>query len=138
VPTPYCTPSDLTTYAASVASLSTLSSGQLTGACARASAEMDGWFAQRYALPLVSWGADVTAIACDLAVYYALKMAGWVPETPANDPYQIAYDRAHAWLDKVARRVLTPSAVPGSNAAGGMPLFFAQPRRGWGAGNPQI
>ncbi len=116
----YATLADLTTTGLPATALGALTSAQQQGALDDASAEMDGYFAGRYALPLSSWDVSVTKVCLKIAVWNLLKTRGFNPASGADSTIRMDYDDALDWLNRVQRKALHPPVTP---AAGQSPTY---------------
>lgn len=97
----------------------------LTAACD----VVDSYLSNRFTLPLVTFGGDVTRAVCIIAAYDLLSGRGWNPASTGGDSDQLSarYDSVKDWLRDVARGLVTPvvtdSSAPtgGAVEAGGLP-----------------
>lgn len=90
----------------------------LDKALADASADIDGYLAGRYVIPLSPAPANVTRLACDIARYY-------LQINEANEQVKARYDAALKFLTKVATGEIKIGATaagvePPANTAGGV------------------
>lgn len=88
-------------------------------ACADASAQIDGYLAGRYALPLASTPPNLTRIACDIARYRLY-------ENQPTETVATRYEAAVKYLEQIALgRIALPPSVSGAAVASeaGLPAF---------------
>lgn len=124
----YATTTELARRAPAKA-LSGVSTDDQTAALADASALADDFLAGRYALPLATWGGDLTRAVCAIALYDILSKRGFGAPGDAT-LYKQRADEARAWLEKVQTgaatltRNVAPAASPATRVA-------TSTRRGW-------
>lgn len=127
-PSQYATATDLAQIGALPAFVQSLSSAQVTEALQTASSIMDGYFASRFTLPILTWTYDVVQWCCVIAVYHLAASRGLNPNNPAELIYQDRYDRAMKWLKDVANNQATPQMTDSSTGAQpGFPAPAASP-----------
>lgn len=114
--------------------IASLSSGTRQEALDRASAELDGYLAARFALPLSSpYPTELLRRTVDVAVYLLMRHRGFNPDA-ANDQLIVkGYDDAIAWARGVARgEVQVIGALDGTSTVGeGAPEVETTDSRGW-------
>lgn len=90
-----------------------LADADIGDAIAGASAMADSYIANRgYALPLTSWGADLTRAVCQIAAWDVLvHLRGVNPEDAAHAAIAKGRDDATAWLRDVSKGVANLSLV---------------------------
>lgn len=124
---PYCTQADLTQRfgAAELIQLTDLvqlgvpDAATVAQACADAAAQIDGYLAGRYALPLASVPPNLTRIACDIARYRLY-------ENQPTETVSIRYEAAVKYLEYIALgKIALPPDSAGAVAASeaGGPVF---------------
>ncbi len=133
----YATLTDLAAYGLPATVLSGIASGTQTTALAAASSKLDGYLASRYALPLTTYGTDVTQCVCAWAAAELLFMVGFRPD--GSD--QTVIDRSErwdAWALNVSKGHIHPSGgltTPGPAAEGrvasGTLSVTSSSQRGW-------
>jgi phage gp36-like protein len=132
--TVYATQTDLARHGVRTAATTGVASGDLDAALAAASAFADGYLANRYTLPLLTYGADLTACVCKLAAWEVLSaLRGHSPDG-GDAIWKTRRDEAVAWLEKVASRDVTPASVTDSTPdyeESGEPKTKAPSLRGW-------
>ena len=69
-----------------------------------ACAEIDGYLAKRYRVPLAAPPRVITKYAKDIAVYNLVSRAG-IDESDREKTYLNRYNAAVSWLDKVAKGI---------------------------------
>jgi phage gp36-like protein len=131
----YCTPADLTTYAINPAALVNISNGEQVAACQAASEKADSYMRGRYALPLSSWGSDVTMHTAYIAVYLLMSARGYNPSAGADETFRLRYEDAVAWFEGIQRQAVHPDVVPAVAQPGDpihdLPRVITSPQRGW-------
>lgn len=98
----YATEAELTSLALPTGALRGVGSVDIAAVLEEASQEADSYLRARYAVPLTSWGQDLTGAVCRLAAWRLLVRRGLDPDSSA---YQAAQDDAKAaiaWLRDVA------------------------------------
>lgn len=127
---PYAQPADLITYGMTAAALSTPATNTQaqTQSILGASEIADSYLRQQFALPLVSWGADLVQHVCWLAQYTLINLRGFNPESAADVNYLEKYKLAKKWFEDVAAGRVSPSVTDSSpGAVPGKPEPAAQP-----------
>lgn len=104
---------------AAVASVATLTQQAALDA---ANAEVDGYLAGRFKLPLSVWGADLKMHVCARAAFTILTVRGYNPEDGADKAIEDRSKAAEKWLKGIADGDITPnvtdSSTVGSNDSG--------------------
>lgn len=149
---PYCTPSQLA-QVVQPAVLSLATGAQQTQACVNATAEADSYLSNRFEMPLLSWGADLTLYTSYLAAYQLVRLLiGVAPQAGSDDVYdtlrRLAIGgkrneenaaRQEGWFEKVQRQAIVPDVTPtlavGSDPGHDAPQVTSLPQRGWQQGN---
>jgi phage gp36-like protein len=135
----YCTPADLPRFGLPSVVLEELETTveSQTDACLAATDEAEGYLANRYSMPLVSWGDALRLHVAKLAIVSFLDASGWQP-SGQDDVIMAAYTRAIAWLKGVGGGVISPpgivdsSPTPGASGSGPSGArVTSQPMRGW-------
>ena len=149
---PYVTPAELSNYLPA-ATLSLASAAQQLQACNDATEEADSYLRGRYALPLLSWGTDVTRYTGYIAVYLLMSgPIGWAPQAGTDDNIRTNYYRAVGWPDRpgsgwfvgVQRQSVQPDVTPSTpqpgDAVHDVPQVFTSQQRGWNQryGKPRV
>jgi hypothetical protein len=140
---PYVTPAELPNYIPA-ATLSLATSAQQLQACMDATEEADSYMRGRYAMPLLSWGTDVTRYTAYIAVFLLMSgPIGWAPEAGTDSNFQTNYYRAVGWPDRpgtgwfpgVQRQAIQPDVTPsvpvGQDPGHDAPQVSSNPIRGW-------
>ena len=114
-------------------------------ACIDATEEADSYIRGRYALPLLSWGNDLTRFTAYIALYLLMSgPIGWAA-TGGNPDSNITtnYYRAVGWPDRpgtgffpgIQRQSIQPDVTPsvpvGQDATHDAPQVSSLPQRGW-------
>lgn len=96
----------------------------------RASETIDGYLRQQFALPLVTWGADIVQYCCDIAAYRLVCLRGFNPEK--DGLYKDNWKEAISWLENVAKGIVSPDvqdaspdSAPGKQADPTAPLSYS-------------
>lgn len=140
---PYVQPSQLAQYIpAATVGLST--PAQQIQACLDATEEADSYLRGRYALPLQSWGNDLTRYTAYIAVYLLMTGAvGLAPQAGADSNITTNYYRAVGWPDRpgtgwfpgIQRQQVHPDVTPSVAQPGDpvhdVPQVFTSQQRGW-------
>jgi len=142
----YCQPSDLSTYAINANALVNITTPELVAACVAASEKADSYMRGRYALPLVSWGTDVTMHTAWMATFFVMSARGINPSAGADVWIKDRYDEAVAWFEGIERQRVHPDVTPQVAQPGDpihdLPQVFTDPQRGWGSspngGTPRV
>ena len=122
---------------------------QVTTACVYATAMADNYLANRYAMPLLSWPADLTFHTALIAAWYLVRiLLGVAPQAGSDDVYDLMRitaiggtrsepnaHRQEGYFEKLQRQALvlacTPSLPVGGNPGNDAPQVSSQPVRGW-------
>ena len=91
------------------------SAGTQNAQLLRASELIDGYLRDQFALPLVSWGADIVQATCDIAAYRLVCLRGFNPEK--DGLYKDNFDAAVRWCENVAKGIVAPDVVDGTSGA---------------------
>lgn len=99
----------------------------------RASGIADSYIGNRYELPLISWGDDLTDATRAIARYKAMSDRGWRPDNPADETIVEEYRDAMRWLRDVGeRKAHLVDAVDSTPARQeGAPLVSTEEPLGW-------
>lgn len=111
----YASLSDLTTYGLPATSLGNLTVLQQQNALDNASETVDSYLRGRYALPLVSYGVEITEATCRIAAYNLMNIRGYNPAAGSDVNLVNRYNDTIAWLNKVQRQAVHPNLVPAQN-----------------------
>lgn len=126
---------------------------EMTDKIASVSARMNSFFRERYTLPFIQVGLDVSETCDDIVTWELLVDRGVNPvEGSGDDALRIAHDRALAWLKMVANPSagVSPDVTDSSSGATEAPFIprarvKSQSRRGFDsvglsgvAGSPPI
>lgn len=117
---------DLVQLAINASALASISAADQQAALDSVSAEMDGYFADQYTLPLLpipgyaGTGApfppDLKQHVCDAAAYRLMKRRGFFPE--GNDTsYREAHDDTWKWAREIAQGLISPPGFIDSTPA---------------------
>lgn len=141
--TPYVTPAQLLNYLPA-ATVNLASFAQQSQACLDATEQADSYLRGRYALPLLSWGNDVTRNTAYIACFLLLSGAvGFAPQAGADTNVLHNYYSAVGWPDRpgtgwfvgIQRQAIhpdvTPSVAQPGDAVRDVPQVFCAPTRGW-------
>jgi hypothetical protein len=149
---PYCTPAQVA-QVVQPAVLALATDAQQTQACINATAEADSYLANRYAMPLLAWGADLVLYTSYLAAYQLVRLLiGVAPQAGSDDVYDTMRrlaiggkrneenaPRQEGWFEKVQRQAIvpdvTPSAAVGADPGHDAPQISSLPMRNWQTGN---
>lgn len=114
----YATQADRNAHGVPASALGALTSQQIDAALASASAVMDGYFAGRYAMPLVSWDVSVVRCCVFIADYELMSTRGFNPAAGADANVAARYEEmltgrpgVEPWLKQVQRRATHPAVV---------------------------
>lgn len=73
--------------------------------------EINGYFAGRYPLPLITWDRKIRQVNAWLAVYAIMSGRGFDPSRPGDDGIQLRYDAAIKWCVGVQERTIHPTVT---------------------------
>jgi len=131
----YCQPADLVAIGINPQALIGVSTAQQTAACQAASERADSYMRGRYALPLLSWGQDVTMMTAYIAVFLVMSARGYNPSAGADDLIRQRYEDAIAWFEGIQRQSVHPDVTPSVPQPGDpnhdLPQVQTSPQRGW-------
>jgi phage gp36-like protein len=94
-----------------------------------------GYLANRFTLPLVSWGTELTQKVCDIAAWTLLKHRGFDTNKGGDVAVRMGHDDAIAWLKAfgqgrgVVRDYVDSSVAPARPSR--RSHVVSQPRRDW-------
>lgn len=129
----YATLDDLTALGLPAAALSGVDASTRTAALVAASATADSYLGKRFALPLSSWGADLTRAVVAIAAWDLLTRRGFNPASGADAAIGTRNIDAINWLRDVARGLVEPVNLLDSTppTPEGMPLVESDARQAW-------
>ncbi len=107
----YITAQELQDQAVPADGLSGLTTWQLDDAIAWASAEIDGYLAKRFTLPLKTVSNDIKRRCAIIASFYLLTRRGFRVNSDLNEMITKLYDDAVTWLLRVSRGDITPQCI---------------------------
>ena len=107
----YATADDLVACGVSPEAIKRMGPDVIAAILAQASRTADGFLAQRYSLPLLSCGDDLTMLVCQIAAYRIMCRRGWNPADPNNAGLVFLYNEALRTLKSVAVGDLALSVV---------------------------
>lgn len=144
---PYVTAAQLLNYIpAATLGLATLA--QQNQACLDATSTADEYLANRYEMPLLAWGPDLTRYTAFIAIYSLLSGAVGFAAQAGSDVnitrnYQSAVGGTDpitgglvvGYFEKVQRQAIVPNVTPsntvGSDPVHDAPQVMSEPVRGW-------
>lgn len=127
----YATVDDLAKCGVPPAALARISEEEKLAALSQASREADTRLANRYQLPLVSCGTELTQIVCIIAAFRLLTFRGWNPDDPNNGAVRMLYTEARQTLTDVAMGRATLSVVDTAPEPTFAPDIACDAPRGW-------
>lgn len=98
---------------------------------------VDSYLRERFTLPLLTHGTDITRAACIIAAYDLMTANGLNPANAGDDSTQLdkRYEGTIDWLRDVAKGLVTPvvtdsSPTPSAGGASGLPAggYVVAPR----------
>lgn len=98
---------------------------------------VDSFLSERFTLPLVSYGRDLTRAACIIAAYDLMTANGYNPANQGDDSTQLdkRYNSIIEWLTAISKGQVTPVVTEpetsgGGGSGGGVPVggFVVAPR----------
>ncbi len=140
--TPYCVRSDLSNYLPP-ATLDLVDTAIQDQACIDATQEADSYIRGRFALPLLSWGADVRRYTAWIACYLISQRIGFAPQAGSDRLIVERYYQAVGWPDRagtgwfpgIQRQAIHPDVTPSLPQPGDpihdLPQVRSAPLRGW-------
>ncbi len=131
--TAYATSTDFGRLGLPAAATSNVSPQAITAALDSASRKVDGYLADEFTLPLVTWSDDLREVVCALAAWTVLTTRGFNPDSPSDAAVRTRYDDAIRWLERVADGKIRPvikDSAPAEQPASA-PMVFSNPPRGW-------
>ena len=115
-----------------------------TQACLDATEEADSYMRGRFALPLLTWGNDLTRYTAYIAIYLlSTGPIGLAPQAGADSNITPNYYRAVGWPDRpgtgwfpgIQRQAIHPDVTPTVAQPGDpvhdVPQVFTSQQRGW-------
>jgi hypothetical protein len=107
----YCLPEDLPRYGIPAPALRDVPLASQADSCLSASTEAEGYLASAYAMPMVSWGADLRAHVARMAVYDLMRMIGYDPDSGKDVLIETGRANAIQWLNRIAAGKLRPPGM---------------------------
>lgn len=115
----YATSTDLTNLGLPASALATLTPAQISATLQAASDFADTFFRARWganSVPLLAWDTSVTEAVARIATLRLLRIRGYSPSSTADQRFQLGYDEAVDWLNKVQRQQAHPLVTLAQNA----------------------
>ncbi len=115
--------------------LTEIATGDQDAALQSASDWLDGYLRKQYALPLTSYGADVTEMVCKRATWSLMRVRGFDPEDPADKEILLGAKEAKEWAEAVAKGEIEPNVTDSTPSfEEDAPILVGEDFRGWGFG----
>lgn len=114
----YCTSPDIAIHGVNAAAIASVTSEAMTQAIVAASADIDSYLkgSERYTLPLVSWGGELTHAAAVIVAWRLIGAKGLRPgENPEDSALYLEYKRVFEWLKMVANGTVVPGDIVDSS-----------------------
>lgn len=134
-PPVYITQDDLTAGGLSPVAIRTLGPDVIAAAFSQASRTADLYLAERYSLPLVTWGDDLRQMVVQIAVYRLLCRRAWNPSDPNNAGIVALYKQALADLNAIKQGLLSLDVTETSSDPTEEPDIWTQAPRGYADGD---
>lgn len=115
---PYATTTDLEQLGIPAAALSAHPTPSQEKALLASSKLADSYLRERYSLPLVSWGEELTLHVVSIAKWFLITRIGFNPENPSDKAIRLAYEDAIQWLEDVRDANASPDLVDSSGSSG--------------------
>lgn len=146
---PYVIPQQIPLQAAT---LNLATPAQQLQACLDASEQADSYMRGRYALPLLSWGNDITRNTGYIAAFLLLQMIGYAPQSGSDANIIGNMYLATGYPDRpgtgffpgIQRQSIHPDVTPSVGQPGDpvhdVPQVFTSQQRGWNQrfGRPRV
>jgi phage gp36-like protein len=127
----YASLTDLTQLGLPTAALTEIDDATRTASLEAASSLADGYLAVVYALPLSSYGSDLTRAVVSIAVYDLMVRRGYSADG-ADEEIRRRYEDAIRWLEKVAAGLISPDIIDDTpDQAEGGSFVVTMAKRGW-------
>lgn len=114
----YCTAADIAIHGVNAVAIASVSDEAITKAIAAASADIDSYLkgSDKYTLPLVSWGSELTHAAAVIVAWRLLGAKGLRPgENPEDSALYLEYKRVFEWLKMIAQGTVLPDGIVDSS-----------------------
>lgn len=114
----YATRADIEKYGVAPEIIVDVSNDDVDAVLEAVSRVADSYLSNRYALPLVSWGTDLTINVCEIASFRLLIAQKLL--APMTNDYEVWSDRATAatrWLEGVTKGNICPTGVVSATPA---------------------
>lgn len=131
--TRYAERSDVEAGGLPEATLAGFSDPTVNAALDARSAYADGFFGQRFTLPLTEWDAAVRMAVVQLVAWDLIVLRGYVPNDPWDEGIRARAEAADRWLASVESGKVKPTvtdSAPEVAKTYGIRIA-SQPRRGW-------
>jgi len=133
--TRYAEIADLKSMGISPRAISDMPPAQLNTGLDSASAVADGYLADKFTLPLLTWGLDLKMAVVKIAAWELMSDRGFNPEQdPRDNPVLIRYKQAIDWLEGVSEGRIQPSGVSDSTPSSAQDeevVAVSASQRGW-------
>ncbi len=125
---------DFLIYGLPAVAIASIPTGSIQATLDAISSECDGSIAGQYALPLISYPAELTKYVCWMGALELMSVRGYNPE--GDGGLLISRDkRAREWLSNVARGLISPPGMVGADGQNedlaGAGDITSDPLRGW-------
>lgn len=132
MPSPvYVTDDDLVAHGVSPEAIKRITPDVTAAIRSGASRTADLYLAERYSLPLVTWGDDLKQIVAAIATYRILTRRGWNPNDPNNAGIVALYKQALSDLQQVKVGNLSLDVVDTSSEPDQEPDIWTSEPRGY-------
>jgi phage gp36-like protein len=129
----YAEPADIYAFSVPESAILRLGTQKIAKALLAATEEADGRFNNRYVLPLVAWGQDLSKHVGMLAGADLIVGRGLNPDVTDKEIIDGVRDRAVAWLTAVGSSKISPPGMVDSTPEidEAAPILYTHVRRGW-------
>jgi phage gp36-like protein len=131
----YATRADLQQLGLNASALQQIDTATQDVALSAASSLADSYLNARFALPLRSYGRDLTRAVVHIASYDLMVIRGYNPESGSDVVIKERAEAARAWLEKIAEGEIVPAVVDSSDldaaTGGGAAIVSTAEPRGW-------
>lgn len=132
--TVYATQADLESHGVGGSAFAELPSNVIEDALSSASATADEYLAQRFALPIVSWGTQLRAAVASIAAHQLFGVRGYNPSLGPDEVVRQRFKDAMDWLRDVREGSAAGVGIVDSSPSDTETrhvIVVSRPRRGW-------
>lgn len=129
----YADPADLSGHGVPEDAIASVDDEDQARALIAATDELDGYFNDRYTLPLTAWGYDLRKRTAHVAAAALMLTRGLAPEGDDYTTMKDLRDDAYKWAGDVGAKKISPPGIVDSTPTvdEGGPVLYTSAKRGW-------